>query len=390
MKLLAKELFIEHQERRPVVTGFVTYVSTRRPVLMHCSGWEDYSDGYDDYSISLSEDNGKTWSAPELFLKSRVTPEGKIRYAEPVAFFDEDTGKVLLWVYNALYPGDDHSDVDGILRTFFDTYDPETRRWEGLRPLDLTPGRSLGVSFGFAIKTSRGRILVPAMRQMLGRDGRVVHYGDYHEAVYEPLTIIGGYDAAGGLTWKLGEPVAVDPELSSRGLCENALAELADGRIAMIMRGDNSQFPEKPGWKWLSFSDNDGLTWSDPVPLPFVGGEPMESGGNGCAMFRSIKNGKLYWMGNLCLHGERARGNYPRTSLVIAEMQEQPFALKRDTIFVVDEKGYNDSPDLQLSNFRFYQDRESGDLVIFMLRYCAQGHDLWWKSDYYRYRVQMS
>lgn len=388
MKLLAKELFIEHQERRPVVTGFITYVSTKRPVLMHCYGWEDYSDGYDDYSISMSEDNGKTWSAPELFLKSRVTPEGKLRYAEPVALLDEDTGKVLMWVYTALYPGD-HCDVDALLQTHFDTYDPQTRRWEGLRPLDLSPGRSLGVSFGFAIKASRGRILVPAMRQVLGDDGRAVHYKDFTEVIYEPLTIIGEYDAGGGLTWRLGKPVAVDPELSSRGLCENALAELADGRIAMIMRGDNSMFPEKPGWKWLSFSENDGLTWSDPAPLPFVGGEPMESGGNGCAMFRSITNGKLYWMGNLCIYGERARGNYPRTSLVIAEMQEDPFALKRDTIFVVDEKGYNDSPDLQLSNFRFYQDRETADLVIFMLRYCVEGHDQWWNSDYYRYRVQL-
>src|SRR6185503_19760955 len=63
MKLLSKEVFLRHQNKRPPATGFVTYISTTRPVLMHCHGWQDYSDGYDDYSISVSHDNGKTWSA---------------------------------------------------------------------------------------------------------------------------------------------------------------------------------------------------------------------------------------------------------------------------------------------------------------------------------------
>jgi hypothetical protein len=33
--------------------------------------------------------------------------------------------------------------------------------------------------------------------------------------------------------------------------------------------------------------------------VPATGGEPIESGSNGSALFRSIKNGRLYWMGNL-------------------------------------------------------------------------------------------
>ena len=62
MRLLSKEVFIRHQEKRPPAAGFVTYASKTKPILMHCSGWEDYSDGYDDYAVSLSCDNGKTWS----------------------------------------------------------------------------------------------------------------------------------------------------------------------------------------------------------------------------------------------------------------------------------------------------------------------------------------
>jgi hypothetical protein len=170
---------------------------------------------------------------------------------------------------------------------------------------------------------------------------------------------------------------------------ENALFELSDGRIVAICRGDNTMFPETPGRKWLSFSDNDGESWLPPVPLPADDGSVPESGSNGSALFRSIKTGKLYWIGNLCLAGQRARGNLPRTSLALIEVQEAPFALRLATMFLIDEKGYNDSPDLELSNFRFYQDRLTGDLVLLMNRYEQHGHDQWWNSDYYRYRIEI-
>jgi hypothetical protein len=94
-------------------------------------------------------------------------------------------------------------------------------------------------------------------------------------------------------------------------------------------------------------------------------------------------------MGNLALRDERANGNWPRAPLVIVEVQEEPFTLKRDTIFAVDERGYNDSPRVQMSNFRFYQDRETGDVVIFLTRYGEKSEKEWMVADYYRYRVEM-
>jgi hypothetical protein len=172
-------------------------------------------------------------------------------------------------------------------------------------------------------------------------------------------------------------------------LDENAIIQLRDGKIAAVCRGDNSAFPEKPGYKWLSFSKDDGEHWSAPVPFPAAEGEPIESGANGSALFRSTKNGKLYWMGNLALQAERPKGNWPRSPLVIVEVQEEPFALKRETIFAVDERNFNDSPRVQMSNFRFYQDRETGDVVIFLTRYGEQSAEQWQLADYYRYRVRM-
>jgi hypothetical protein len=44
LKLLSKEVVLRHQNKRPPVTGFVTYISTSKPVLMHGLGWQDYSE----------------------------------------------------------------------------------------------------------------------------------------------------------------------------------------------------------------------------------------------------------------------------------------------------------------------------------------------------------
>ena len=94
-------------------------------------------------------------------------------------------------------------------------------------------------------------------------------------------------------------------------------------------------------------------------------------------------------MGNLCIEGVRPNGNMPRSPLVIAEVQEEPFALKRDTLTVIDRRVPGEPPTLQLSNFRFYQDRENGDAVLFLTRYAEHSAEEWKLADYYRYRVAL-
>jgi hypothetical protein len=387
-KLLLKEVFIRHANGRPAVTGFITYISKTQPVLMHCFGREDYSDGYDDYAVQISADNGRTWSKPEVRWKSTVVPEGRMRYAEPAAFFDPDKEKLIVLIDHTLYPKD-KLNVDTEYGLELNIYDPAKGQWTERRELKFPGQRTPAMSFSFPIKTKRGHLLFPGMRKTVDANGKAIHYQNTWAPVDESVTVIGEWTSGGELSFRLGQPLNIEPERSSRGLDENTLTELSDGRIAAVCRGDNSAFPDKPGYKWLSFSRDDGETWSAPVPLPATGGDPIESGANGSALFRSIKNGKLYWLGNLALRGERSQGNWPRSPLCLVEVKEEPFALKRETIFAVDERNFNDSPRVQMSNFRFYQDRETGDVVIFLSRYGELSEKEWMIADYYRYRVEM-
>lgn len=387
IRTVSKEVFIKKGDR-PVCTGFITYISKTSPVLMHCYGYEDFSDGYDDYGYQVSRDNGKTWSARVIRWKSKPVPEGRVRYGEPAAFYDQDSDRLIVLTDKTLYPKDE-LDTDRVTEVVLDIYDPATDRWQERRPLNLSPGRSIAVSFTFPLKLAGGRLLFPAMRPTLDANKRPVHYPGCWAPVDESLQIIGDCRPDGSIDWQLGEPIRISPETSSRGLDENAVIALRDGRLAAVCRGDNSMYPEKPGYKWLSFSADRGLTWTAPVPFPCTEGPPFESGANGSAFFRSIKNGQLYWIGNLCVRDRRPRGNFPRTPLVVARVQEEPFGIIRDSIAVVDEQGPGEPDNVQMSNFRFYQDRETGELVLFYTRYSERSAQNWMDADYYRLRVRL-
>lgn len=71
----------------------------------------------------------------------------------------------------------------------------------------------------------------------------------------------------GGASW---HAVAVIGRERNLVLCEGAMARLADGRIACLLR-ENS-FVYEP--MYLCISEDDGCTWSSPMPTPLIGHRP--------------------------------------------------------------------------------------------------------------------
>lgn len=390
MHLISKEVFVTCRDGRPVFPGFVSYVSDNEPILIHRYGWVDESDSYDDFADCVSHDNGLTWSEPAMKLQSHLVPEGRVRYAENACFSGRDQSRhyLLTLCSRGLYYGD-RIEVDTKFEVVWDELDPATGAWHGEQsiPHDLPGG--LGISFCFPLLAKSGRLLVPAYSILMDDAGEPRHREGFAAALETALVMRGTRSGAGEWTWEIGGTMSVDPEKTSRGYSENALAELPDGRIAMIMRGDNGAYPERPGYKWLAYSEDEGLTWSAPEPLGCSDGGPIESGSNGCTLLRSITDGRLYFIGNLAMDGERAKANWPRSPLVIAEMQEEPFAIKRETITEIDRRQPGEPPLTQMSNFRFYQDRQTGDVVLFLSRYGEKDPDNFKIADYYRYRIAL-
>ena len=381
-----KEIFIPSRGGRGVFPGFVTYIHPKDPVLLHRFGWADASDTYDDFHDSTSRDGGRTWSEPILRLQSRPVEGGRLRYCENAAFFDAERNRLITIVSKFVYPKDRFDPdvprkLEVAVRDLAQDAEPEPAT------IDFGLAGGITISFCFPIKTSRGTIVVPAVRPETGEDGKSLHHPRSRQVIHDACMLIGTYGEGGALSWRVGKPLRIDPALSSRGLSESTPVELRDGRLALLARGSNAGMSEVPGRKWLSFSEDGGESWSAPEPLLDGDGRPVESSATGAALFRSIRTGGLTFIGNIAPEGTRADGNWPRSPLVIAEVQESPLRLRRETIAVIDERGPKDTPRTQISNFRYYEERSTGDVIVFATRFGERSEREWRRADYYRYRV---
>ena len=236
------------------------------------------------------------------------------------------------------------------------------------------------------IKTSKGKIIVPCQLKAV-RNGKIwFPFPNYFSPFYESAVLIGEW-SRGVVKWELSEIITIDPNISCR-LCEPTVVELKDGRLSMVMRGDNGAFPEKPGYKWYSVSEDGGYTWTKPKPLKYTNGKPIFSPSSCSLLFRSWKTGKIYWIANIL--DKNPVGNRPRYPLQIVEIDEEKLAVKKETMLVIDDRKRGDSPLVQFSNFRYYQDRVTGDLVILMARYGEKsGKENILRSPLYRYVIEL-
>ncbi|HJN13057.1 MAG TPA: hypothetical protein QF564_30555, partial [Pirellulaceae bacterium] len=103
-------------------------------------------------------------------------------------------------------------------------------------------------------------------------------------------------------------------------------------------------------------------------------------------MIRHSTTGKLYWIGNIS--SAPPRGNSPRYPLVIAEVDEEIPAIRRDTVTLIDDRRKADSSKLQLSNFSLLENRENQHLEIYLTRLGENPADFW-GADAYKYTLRL-
>jgi hypothetical protein len=200
----------------------------------------------------------------------------------------------------------------------------------------------------------------------------------YHDSAM----LLGRWRGKADIEWELSELIKADPGRATRGMDEPTLAQLADGRVMVVLRGSNDKRPELPSYRWHAFSSDGGKHWTEPAPWTYTSGEAFFSP-SACSQLVAHSNGKLYWLGNIT--PENPRGNRPRYPFVLGEVDQRTGLLKKGTVRVVDDKGPDDDPLLTLSSFFAREDRKTGGIALHMTRLVAAGSG--WRGDALIYRI---
>lgn len=406
MRVVSRRVIIPHGVNRAPLCGFVTYIDPAEPVLLRRNGWEIGDDIHAAFTDTVSRDNGRTWSEPWKSLDITPVEGGHVVHTENAALYLPRRRLLLHFTNDKLERTLEHHTADASAKVHISWGEPmSVSRGEPAGEFVSNYGlpQGLYVSFCTPIQTKSGRILATVQWQGNDPDGSLRKQGmrarqdmpDVMADYWEVACLIGEFDASGGIAWRRGGAVPLPPGISSRGWCEPAIQETTGGTLFMILRTSNHLWPERQNPKRITHSSDGGETWSTPEPLRFDDGEAPESSATGSIVFRSATDGRLYWVGNLCLDGRRpsgGNGNYPREPLYIARLREDPIRLERESATIIDQRRDGEDELVQHSNFKLYQDRHTGEVVIYLTRYGERGtpDNAWIRADHYEYRVALA
>ena len=182
------------------------------------------------------------------------------------------------------------------------------------------------------------------------------------------------------------KPIVIDDSLSSRGLLEPNLVFLDSGELMLECRGSNTtnkgwdtkMLPNTPSYRWVSYSNDNGETFSTPKPFTYDNNESFYSPSSMSKIIRHSVSNKLFWLGNI--NNNNPDGNRPRYPLFLYEIDQLNKCLIKSSCIIIDEKGKNESDLIQFSNFNIYENRVTKNIHIEYSRLGAN-KKLKWQGD---------
>ena len=219
-----------------------------------------------------------------------------------------------------------------------------------------------------ATKLQDGAIIVPVWFWQLGEDGELDKRVDRFGEVIWPLSGAACFrgvwrEDLSDLDWEMSNPASV-PEYMSRGLDEAEVAEMAGGRLMMVIRGASGARQTMSGAKFFSISKDGGITWGPAVPLTYPDGSLVHSPASFPNFFRSAKNGRVYLIANVL--PEPAHHSDPRYPLKIVEIDREYLWALPETETVIADRQAHHPRFVRFSNWQRIEDRETGNPVIYM------------------------
>ena len=402
----------------PLAVVGMGYVSKDRSILMEGLA------GGGGKVIRRSEDAGKTWHVVEECQTREPQDDGTVVSRDlPDFFCDPENGFVLRMTYESLeQPGVIAWDYARALgartgRNFLQVSSDEGRTWSEPRQLIMSGPEYDAVHWTDGVWHGKNRAHMMDCHAVKGRGGEVIvpfdagrlfKNGDIIDPNASPATanpdgaVLWEYgcffgrwrDDGTGLDWSAGQKATLPRKCSCDGGDEPTVTYLADGRLLVILRARTYPHTEQelPSLHYYALSDDDGRTWGEGQPLLYDGGSFPYAPSCFSKVFRSAKNGRVYVITNFA--DEPCVNCDPRTKLYIGEIDTETFRLKTDTMTFVEQRDESagQPAGIRFSNFRCYEERETGDYVLFMTHAsgnegCPEGFSI--SPHAYQYRIQL-
>ena len=405
IEVISSKVFVPSPGSGVGVMGGSYYTTAAGLELVSVHSHTSRSDTVEVAYLRRSEDNGRSWSEAEEWSMRFEDSGGMGRRHVRGGYVDPPTGRYIQVWSEGVLPTDDPlegmrqwklhyavSEDGGRTRTVEEQIICEGESFDAEHPLPgVTVGKNcvmIGDLGQVPLTRSDGTILMPVQSTPIGPDGEYYNPGAGYTYT-DCLLLVGRWAADGRLNWSCSERVCGDPERTSRGLVEPTIAELADGRLLMVMRGSNDVRHELPGYKWMALSADGGKTWGAVEPWTYADGEAFFSP-SACSQLIPWADGRLLWAGNIS--AANPLGNRPRYPLVVGEVDRASGLLIRESVQAVDDRQADDDEMLTLSNFYARDDRETGELLLHYPRFFARGYEAQerWTTDLSLTRVAIS
>jgi len=361
----------------------IAYVSGQKNILL-----ENIKIGT-HWAVRRSEDNGRTWQEVEEWEKWRPLGDNlRLERRPPFYFCDPGNGLSLrIFITRQDTPGvvnwSPENPAIGTTRLYTQISSDDGRTWFPPEQVILHGDdydkthwmdavwygkNSISVEGGHIIKGRDDSILVPYWGPKLFGNDTIQEPGT-GRTWYRSGCLRGRWrDDGSGLDWEHGQSVTLPQKHSSGGSDEISFEYLPDNRLLAVLRAsvgeDTGQ--EVPSLHYFTVSDDDGRTWCEPFPVLYEDGSYVHSPACLANVAYSSKNGRYYLITNInktpCYNCD------PRTVLQIAEINIETMRLRRETVTVIEEQNREaGEPDnIRFSNFRWYEDRETKDIVLYM------------------------
>lgn len=199
-----------------------------------------------------------------------------------------------------------------------------------------------------------------------------------------------------GLEFVSGGPIRLRGGYTNAGTCgsdEAAAAYLDDQRWFAILRTSTSHVAEFerrgiPLVRMSAVTTDGGASWHSDGPLRFDDGAHVYSPSAWSVFVRSSRSGKWYWIGNILSEPTYGKCD-PRYPLQIVELDPATLRLKRATVTVIDDRAPDDDKWVRLSNFRVYEERGTGDLILLLRKAYCEFAPPGLPTPNYRYRIHL-